>query len=94
MFDFDKDLYLQEYCKTQFAEIETHLKIIELLNLIQENFETLNIFDEGEFWETKDLDLLKEHWENFYIAMEEAIEKNNELQGPFKLENGSIIDLM
>ncbi|UOE37011.1 hypothetical protein [Chryseobacterium oryzae] len=93
-FEFDKDLYIQEYCKTQFAEIETHLKIIELIKVIQDNFETLKIFDEGEFWETNDINLLKEHWENFYIAMNEAIEENNELQGPFKMENGRIIDLM
>ena len=54
----------------------------------------LIFFDEGEYWETNDVNLLEQNWEDFYIAMDKAIEENNSLQGPFKLENGRIIDLM
>ena len=94
IFEFDKDLYVQEYCKTQFSNIETHIKIIDLLNVIENYFSNLEIFDEGEYCETKNEILLKEHWDNFFSAMDEAIKENNNLQGPFKLENGRIIDLM
>lgn len=92
--EFDKDLYIQEYCKTQFAPIEIHIKVIELLNILKQYFENLNAFDEGEYLETNDLNILEENWKDFYIAMNKTIEENNTLQGPFKLENGRIIDLM
>lgn len=94
IFEFDEDLYIQEYCKTQFSNIETHIKIIDLFNAIEDNFSNLEIFDEREYWETKNETLLLKNWENFYTAMDEAIEENNNLQGPFKQENGRIIDLM
>jgi len=94
IFEFDKDLYIQEYCKTQFAPIEIHLKVIELLHVLVQYFESIDILDEGEYWETNDVNLLEQNWEDFYIAMDKAIEENNSLQGPFKLENGRIIDLM
>lgn len=94
IFEFDKDLYIQEYCKTQFSDVETHMNIIDLLDILSDNFSSFEVFDEGEYWETKDISLLKEHWRNFYAAIAEAKENNNDLQGPFKLENGRIIDLM
>lgn len=92
--EFDNLLYVQEFCKTQFSDIDTHLKVIELFHLIKNEFENLTIFDEGEFWKTNDVNLLQKHWENFFVAMSKAIEENGKLNGPFKLENGRIIDLM
>ncbi|WP_262148758.1 hypothetical protein [Chryseobacterium foetidum] len=94
IFEFDKDLYIQEYCKTQFSEIETHIKIIDLLNVVTDCFSNLEIFDESEYWETGNERLLQENWEKFYSAMDEAMAENINLKGPFKLENGRIIDLM
>src|SRR5882724_3021013 len=29
--EFDKDLYVQEFTKTQFAGVQTHLQVLELL---------------------------------------------------------------
>lgn len=92
--EFDNQLYVQEFCKTQFSDIDTHLKVIELFHLIKNEFENLTIFDEGEFWETNDENILEKHWENFFVAMNDAMEENSKLKGPFKLENGRIIDLM
>ncbi len=94
IFEFDNELYIQEYCKTQFSDVETHLKIIELLNVVENYFENIAVFDEGEFWETNDINLLQKHWDNFHVAMEKAIGENDKLRGPFKMENGRIIDLM
>ncbi|WP_278352432.1 hypothetical protein [Chryseobacterium gleum] len=94
IFEFDKDLYIQEFCKTQFASTEIHIKIIELLEILKEYFECLTVVDEGEYWETKNYDQLDEHWENFYIAMDRTIQENSSLRGPFKLKSGRIIDLM
>ena len=34
-FEFDKDCYVQEYVKAQFAGVETHVAIIDLLRRVQ-----------------------------------------------------------
>lgn len=93
IFEFDENLYIQEYCKTQFSNIETHIKIVELLMALKQFFNNINIFDEGEYYETNNLNKLQEHWDSFYKTMEKLVEENNKLQGPFKLHNGRIIDL-
>jgi hypothetical protein len=39
--EFDEDLYVQEFCKTQFADINIHVLIIDLLKQIQPYFDNL-----------------------------------------------------
>jgi hypothetical protein len=92
--EFDKDLYIQEYCKTQFAGISTHIEVIQLLREIEPYFEELIVVDEGEFWETSDIKILEQKFENFFIAFDQEIENNPKLKGPIRLSNGRIIDLM
>lgn len=92
--EFDKDLYLQEFCKTQFADVSVHILIIELLRKIEPYFEVLRVEDEGEYWETKDITLLQEHLDNCFRAIDEAKQENKSLNGPFRLQNGRIVDLM
>src|SRR5882762_10416633 len=43
--EFDSELYIQEYTKTQFAPIEVHLLLVELLKKIEPYFEQLIVFD-------------------------------------------------
>ena len=92
--EFDKDYIIQEYCKTQYADIETHVKIIEFLREIKLHFEWLNVDDEGEYWETSNTEILQKHIEKTYELIEEAKEKNEKLDGPFRVEDGRIVDLM
>lgn len=40
-FEFDKDLYVQEFTKPQFAGSEYHLKVIDLLRTVQPVFRDL-----------------------------------------------------
>jgi hypothetical protein len=47
--EFDLDLYVQEFTKTQFAGVECHLKVVALLRAIQPFFQELKIEDEGEY---------------------------------------------
>ena len=91
--EFDTDLYIQEYCKTQFSDISTHIEVIQFLRDIEPHFENLTVVDEGEFWETSDIKILEQKFENFFYAFEKAIEENPKLKGPFKIK-GRIIDLM
>lgn len=59
--EFDRDLYVQEFVKTQFAGVPAHLELIGILRDIQQFFEDLQVEDEGEFWETQDGAVLAEH---------------------------------
>lgn len=43
------------FTKTQFAPMDTHIAICELLHLLQDHyFPSLDVSDEGEYWETRD----------------------------------------
>lgn len=92
--EFDKDNYIQEYCKTQFAGIDTHLQIISLLKEIQPHFIDLQVTDEGEYWETGDRELLQDCLDNYFDEAEKVKTENPKLNGPYRLKDGRIIDLM
>jgi hypothetical protein len=48
-------------CKTQFGSIESHINIIELLDVLKKRYITdLVINDEGAYWESRDYKLLAE----------------------------------
>lgn len=94
LLEFDDNNYLQEYCKTQFADTITHVKIVQLLQQIQDYFIDLQVTDEGEYWETGDEELLAQHFYNCFLDIEIAIRENPELNGPYRVEDGRIIDLM
>lgn len=92
--EFDKDYYLQEYCKTQFGDISVHLLVIDLLRQIEPFFKSFIVEDEGEYWETGDINLLHQHIDNCFKAIEEMKLEDATMNGPYRLENGRIIDLM
>ena len=92
--EFDEDNYIQEYCKTQFASIETHIKIIDFLESIETNFESLSVFDEGEYWETHDKEILENHVKTCFHQIEMAKQNDETLDGPFRIADGRIADLM
>ena len=92
--EFDKDYYIQDFCKTQFADLDVHIKIIGLLNLIKPHFQNLIVEDEGEFWDTKNEKILKEHFDIFFKALEDAKNEDPNLSGPYKVKGGRIVDLI
>lgn len=65
---FDSDNYLWEFCKTQYAGIATHLEVLHFLREIEPYFIDFQVVDEGEFWNTGDLNVLEERF-----AFNEAI---------------------
>lgn len=92
--EFDEDLYVQEFCKTQFADTSIHILIISLLRQIQSYFDNLIVENEGEYWETSDTNLLKQHIDTCNRVSEEMKKENSKMSGPFRLQNGRIVDLM
>ncbi len=48
-------------CKTQFADIDAHIRIIELLDSLKKKYiPNLSVSDEGAYWESRDRRLLAE----------------------------------
>jgi len=92
--EFDKNNYIQEYCKTQFADIETHIKIVALLRNINPFFSKFIVTDEGEYWETESKDFLQNHIDTCNRILEERKRENKKMNGPFKFSDGRIVDLI
>jgi hypothetical protein len=48
-------------CKTQFGSIESHIHVVEILDLVKKKYITdLIVNDEGAYWETRDRRILAE----------------------------------
>jgi hypothetical protein len=91
--EFDSENFIQEFCKTQFAGIGTHVAVVTFLKEIQPHFETLKVVDEGQLWETSDMENLETKFEDFFAAFARAKNENPKLAGPYRLGD-RIIDLM
>ena len=92
--EFDKDLYIQEYVKTQFAPIECHIAIVTLLRKMAPFFENLQVVDEAEFYELNDQSRLQHHLDRCFEALNEHLQRSENSYGPVRLENGRIVDIM
>lgn len=91
--EFDKDLFVQEFTKTQFAPIEVHVQIVELMRRLAPFFENLRIEDEGEYFESGDLTALGNHRHRCQEVIDEYLAQPGRFQGPTRLESGRIVDL-
>ena len=66
----DENLYFLQ-TKTQYAGIEIHKKVILLFDYLNANyFEEFELYDEGQFWETKDEKLLEKNFNNYTNLIE------------------------
>ncbi len=55
----DSDLTFLNFIKTQFAPVEIHIAVIKLLKYIQQKYiSNLDVYDEGEYWQTGDENIL------------------------------------
>jgi hypothetical protein len=92
--EFNHDLYLQEFTKTQFAGVQIHIHVVKLLKAIQPFFRDLRVEDEGERWETEDIQILTEHFAWAQKAIEAELRENRSAQMKVKTPSGRILDLM
>ncbi len=93
-FEFDRDLYIQEFVKTQFAGVPAHLELISLLRDIQHFFEDFKVEDEGEYWETGDELVLAEHMRRCDEVIAELARKNPSAQIKVRTPEGRLMDLL
>ena len=92
--EFDRDLYIQDYTKTQFAPVDIHVLIVELLQRLRPYFAHLEVVDEGEFFETGNLDTLKNHINRCFEVLDEYFVQSEKYYGPIRLENKRMVDVM
>ena len=59
----DKVWRCRAFCKTQYAThfVQCHLLVIKMLDLLKESGFTVEVDDEGDFWETRDLKALADN---------------------------------
>lgn len=93
-FRFGDDLFMQDYVKTQFAGVDAHIQIVELLKSLRPHFRKLEILDEGDFWDTHDRAVLAGHMAKINSLIEEEKQKNPRARGPVRLDSGRIADII
>jgi hypothetical protein len=89
----DRDLYVEEFTKTQFAGVQTHLSVLESLRTIRPFFRHLQVEDEGEFWETGNTQPLVEYFSRSQKAIEAQALKNPSAQMKVRTPDERILDL-
>jgi len=92
--EFDRTLYVQDWIKTQFAPVDIHVRIVELLRSLKSEFEWFRVDDEGEYWETSDLQCLTEHVATVNKVLRDLLVKDPGKRGPVHLPSGRIVDYM
>jgi hypothetical protein len=92
--EFDDNLYVQEYTKTQFAPQSIHEELVDLLDQLEPFFADLTVIDEGEYYQTRDPALLDKHLTRCFELMDEHLASDPSLRGPVRLPSGRIADLI
>lgn len=92
--EFDRDLYIQEFVKTQFAGANVHIRLIRILKDLQVFFDTFDVTDEGQYWETEDEALLADHISRCNMLISEFAAKNPAAQIKVKGPDGRFIDMI
>jgi hypothetical protein len=92
--EFDRELYVQEWVKTQFAGVDTHIRLIQMLREIEGFFQTLVVNDEGEYWESGNQAALEGHFRACNEVIAEFAAKNPRAQVKVREANGRITDLI
>jgi len=57
---FDDELVVDDFVKTQFAGSSVHVAVVQFLRALTPHFSALEVFDEGEYWDTSDATALEE----------------------------------
>ena len=92
--EFDRDLYVQEFVKTQFAGVSVHVELIKLLRDIEQFFEELKVEDEGEYWETANETVLADHIRRCDEVITDLTRQNPSAQVKVRDPRGRLMDLI
>ena len=93
-FEFDRDLFMQDWCKTQFAGAGVHAEIVGLFRQGEGLFEMLDVMDEAEFWEVNDLAALEEAFKAASVAIAAAAAETPGAAVGVLTPSGRILDVL
>jgi hypothetical protein len=93
-FEFDADLFMQDWCKTQFAGPAVHAAILDLFRKTENMFEMLDIQDEAEGWENPTPAHLKKAFATAKAAIEEAAAEMPGASVGVLTPSGRILDIL
>jgi len=68
--------------------------VANLLHLLESEFASLEVIDEGEYFESGDASVLENHRKRFFETLDEYLAQEDKYYGPVRLESGRIIDAM
>ena len=89
---FNNELCLDSFIKTQFAPIQTHVDVVDFLRSIEPLFENFKVMDEGEYYETNDIELLRQKLNQLSGSIN-LFEKNIEKKLGYKVQKGAKISV-
>ncbi len=70
-FKNDVSYSFNNHIKTQFAPVEIHIAVIRLLRYVKEKFiADLEVYDEGQYWETDNINILQKQFEVLNAMMD------------------------
>lgn len=74
----DKNKYVWNSVETQAVPVLIHIAIIKLLRWLKKNYiHDLEVFDQGKYWETDNIDILHSRLETVIIASDSHIDKSD-----------------
>ncbi|GAO03125.1 hypothetical protein [Anaeromyxobacter sp. PSR-1] len=79
--------------KTQFAGVETHLAVVELLQRLDAELQSLTVEDDGGYWETGDRQALVAAFDEVDELLARELQKPG-TSGPYRLPSGRIVDVI
>ena len=92
--EFDRDLYVQEFVKTQFAGVFVHSELVRLLRDVRPFFVELKVDDEGEYWDRQDEEVLADHIRHCDEAIADLRRQNPDAQVKVRDPRGRLMDLI
>lgn len=67
--DFSEGTEIEHFVKTAFAPIDTHIQVVSFLRKLEPLAASLEVDDEGEYWQTGDIKILEKHRGEFETAL-------------------------
>ncbi len=81
------------FTKTQFAPLDVHISICELLALVRDKyFPSLRVVDEGEYWETRDPARLAQNFGTLNALMDQLADALHDPDHPITKEIQGAVD--
>lgn len=90
---FNGSVLAEDFVKTQFAGVDIHVKVVQLLRTLKPLFSRLNVDDEGEYWETRNMGKLEANIKAVNLMLQQIKQEHPSAKGPTRLPDGRIIDV-